>query len=329
MITFIFIGTLVVMGIMLSKAIPQSAETTPTNTSETLGSPIAQGGGAPTGAIVVWRLDKGINTIESINVESGETKTLFTDSGKKQQIRSVSLLASDTQSLVANVGDDSPTPDKLVALSTDGTNTVTPLIDNFTANSSPSISSDGTRLAYTRFNEGKFDIVVDEITAKNPTTLITVDDPLTAPQLSTDGEKIAYLIDSSDSSYGADQIQTIDIATKKRETLYTVPDKDILQYYHWNNLGLLTVILEPYNPDIKKGSAAPVVSIVDPRTNSSIALNDKTSLKRSPILAPDGTGVVFIDYKAGKQDGDIVLTTPDNKLTKKLGTARTILGWTR
>ena len=339
LVYLLFIGGIVALGLMLGKGSPSrtitlgspspssamssSSEATP---SETTG----QGGSAPTGRLIVLNESTEKTEVTSIDVVSKEKKIIYSDLKDKQKIRLVSDIPRDGDSLVAMVSnaDDENLPGQLIAIKTDGNGKKTTLIDNFMATEPPAVSPDKTKLAMISFSNADphygFTLYTTDMTGKNRKDLTTDSGTISRPVFSPDGKQLAFIKGATTSD---NQIATVNLDTKEVKTLYTTKGK-VIEDYDWSPVGLFVATLAPSG---QKAASQSEVFIYDPKSKDTAQITKNSQLEGSPHIAPDGSGIAYIERAEGKvintgKPGSIKLSDSTGKNTIDLGTANRILG---
>jgi Tol biopolymer transport system component len=334
LITLVFIGAIVTLGIMVSKGNPSSSaspttenssSTDTTNSSVTESSPVAQGGGSPTGKLFVYNDTGASGEIYTVDVESKEKKVIFTDRSNDQRIKNVSNLTKHSDTVIVVLGSDIDPAGQLVAVAADGSGKKTVLADNFVSAGSPTVSPDQTKLALVSFSNAEpnvgFTLSVMDISGKNKKDLAIDSSGIGQLAFSPDGKQIAFI---KGAAATASEIAVVTLATGKVETLHSIKGK-IIEDFDWSPLGpLLITAIEGDKKNIKTSE----VYLTDPKTKTDLSITKNGRLERSPQLAPDATGVAYVEYKdSNARSGDVIMALTDGKNTVTLGTGTQILGW--
>lgn len=341
LITLIFIGAIVVLGVMVgrgnpaknSAVMPQrptityqesspSALISPTSTQ----SPTVQGGGGPTGHLYLVSRTSGTTEIIAVEVITKDKKTLFSDKNSDQKVKLVSSLPASGDSVILLLGNDIDPAGQLVAIATDGSGKKTVLTDQFLSTDPPVVSPDRTKLGLVSFSNAEpnfgFTLVLTDVNGKNKQELAKDQSGIAHLAFSPDGKQIAFVKGAAASS---SEIDVVTIASAKTEILYTAKDK-IIEDFDWSLVGPLVVTMT--TPD-KKAAKQSEVYVVDPKTKSTIQVTKNGKSERSPKIAPDAQGLAFIQSNDPTKAGDVIITLPNGDQPVTLTTANQIIGWSK
>lgn len=345
-IYFIFVVALVGLGMLVGKGGPQttssrSPEPTQSETAITPDtepsaattasiaapspSPAAQGG-TISGTLFTYKQANGISEIEAITIETKKKRSVYTDKGKSTKLKSVSHLTADGQSVIATIGESDGASDQLVAIKTDGSGQQTVLVDNFVSTQAPVVSPDGTRLALVSFSNAEpdfgFTLVVTDINGKNRKELTKDQSGIAQLHFSADGSQLAYLKGAAATQT---EVERVTIANGQTSGLYKAKDK-IITDFDWSSLGLLAVTMAP---NAKTAATQSDLYLVDPKNSSAQQLTKTTTAERYPVLAPDGSGLAFIKTTGQSQNGEVTVVDSQGKELMTLGSAQSVVGWSK
>lgn len=335
LITLIFIGAMVFLGFMVSRgdptAIKINASPPPSNLSGEKSSISSsnpnsgQGGGNPTGKLYVFNQTSKNNEIYVIDVVTKEKKVIYDDSKSEQKIKSVSSLSPLADSIVMVLGSDIDPAGQLVAITIDGSGKKSILTEGFVSTNAPTVSPDQTKLALVSFSNAEpnvgFTLSLVDINGKNRQDLVTDSSGIGQVEFSPDGRKIAFVKGASATN---NQIAVVNLDNQKVETLYSLKSK-LIEDFDWSPLGpLLISAIEA----TKKTSQESELYLVDVKNKSELLLTNNGKLERSPVLAPDATGISYIEFKnPNSRTGELVVALTDGKSPTVIGSATQILGW--
>lgn len=339
LITIIFLGVIILFGVSVGRENPQSVDQTPTPESqsvseaesspatEALATPVAQGGGAPMGEIYYLAQSGTTGEVAAVDVVTKKKRTVFSDKNSKQKIKGVSKIGPTGDSVIIVLGDEFDLSGQLVAVKADGSGQKTVLADQFTSTSSPVISPDQTKLALVSFSNAEpnvgFNLVLMDVDGKNRKSLAKDESGIAQLAFSPDGKQIAFVKGAAATS---SEIAVVTIATGKIDVLFSAKDK-IIENFDWSSVGLLAVTAVPAD---KKGTTQSDVYLIDPKNKSNVQVTKSNAAERSPVIAPDATGVAFIRLKNDPlKPGDIVMTLPNGDQSVTLGSGNQLLGWVR
>lgn len=348
-ITFIFIGALVGLGLLIGRGTPAPKNSTSENplsesslvnevvspstdtSSPSASTEPAQGGSAPTGSVFAFSHSGSIGEIYSYDVVSKQKKLIYSDKSAKNKLRLVSPITRDGDTIIAFVSADENMPGQLVSIAADGSNKQSVLIDGFIASESPVVSPDKTRLAMVSFSNAEpnygFSLNLSDLTGKNKKEIAKNSSGISQLAFSPNGKEIAYLKGAAAST---NEITAVNIETGKERTLYK--DKElVIEDFDWSPIDILTATMAPTG---KKASSQSEVYLIDPKNGKSTRVSKNNLPERTPKIAPDGSGVAYVQSKTDKLDeltklGDIIITYPDGTKPTNLGTATQLLGWTK
>lgn len=337
LISLIFLGAIIILGIMVGRGTsepatvpnPETSDSTaevPTNpeSTPTIAS-TGQGAGAPTGQLFVLSQTGLITEIQAIDVVTKSKKTILSDKNSGDKIKLVSKLSRDGSTLVALLAPADDPAGQLVAIKTDGSGTKTKLIDGFISANPPVISPDQTKLALTSFSNAEpnfgFGLVLMNVDGSNKKELTKDSSGISHIAFSPDGKQLAFLKGAAATS---SEVAVVTIANDKVETLYKMKDK-IIEDFDWSSAGLLVMAALP---STNKSASQSEIYMVDPKSKNSVQVTNNSRPEKTPTIAPDGTGVAFIQYKDDPlKAGEVIVTLPDGNQPTTVGMANQILGW--
>lgn len=327
---------------MVSRGLPQSnsstAHSSPTASNQTVNStqastapavstsPLGQGGGGPSGRLFVLSQSATNNEIDAINIVTKQKQVIFSDKGSDKKIKLVSPVTGNGDSVVMLLGNDLDPAGQLIAVSGDGSGKKTTLSSNFVSTDAPIVSPDHTKLALVSFSNADphygFTLVYMNIDGKNRKDLATDASGISQLAFSPDGKQIAFV---KGASANASEIDVVTIESGKVDTLYAAKDK-IIADFDWSPVGPL--VMTAVGAD-KKASKLSEVYLVDPKTKVVAQITKAGKSARTPKVAPDATGLAYIQSDDINKPGQITVTFPDGSNGISLGTANQILGWVR
>lgn len=326
-ITFIFIGALVGLGLLIGRGAPSTPLPTDTpehSISATSASPIAQGGGAPTGRLFALTNAATHSEIVSYDVVTKAKTIIYSDKAKVQKIRAVSPISRDGDTLIALMSENDDPAGQLVSLATDGSGKQSTLINNFAATKTPVISPDKTKLALTSFSNDPvkpgFIVVLMNVDGGNKQELVRNELGLDNLTFSPDGKEIAYL----KATAKGNQISAYHIVTNKERALYASDDY-LITDFDWSPIGIIVATMKTST----KMTDAPEVYLIDPKNSVVSKVTNSSSTEHSPKISPDGSGIAFIQAKQSNQAGTIIGSDTAGKTSSEFGTAHQLLGWVK
>lgn len=333
LIYLVFIGAIITLGIMVGRGNPLP-QPTPTTTEVATPQPQlvgsaspAQGGSAPQGRLFFLSQSSGTSEIFSVNIVSKEKKLLLSDKNSKEKIKLASNVTRAGDSIVVLLGSPDDPAGQLVALKTDGSKTKTVLVDNFITTNPPVISPDKSQLALVSFSNAEpdfgFSVVLLSVDGKKKKTLTRDESGITHLAFSPDGKQLAFLKGAANN-----EIALVTLATGEVKTLYTMKDQ-LIEDYDWSPVGLLALTATPAG---KKAANQSEVYLVDPTKKTVVQITKNSLLERSPRIAPDASGISFIEVKDAKDStgaGEVVVTRPDGTDPANFGKATQLLGWVK
>lgn len=353
-ITFIFIGAIIGLGVMLGRGNPapsasgqaapemvsspvyagnlpatqatSAVATSPKAQSDTKEPVLAQGGGF-SGRLVITMKNGEATEIQSIDVATKEKKVLFSDKTSDQKIQALSQLTPKGDTILMVLGQLGDPAGKLVALKTDGSGQKTTVIEQYVANGSPALSPDQTKMAMVSFANTEsnfgFTLSIQDVNGSNRKELVTDENGISNLHFSPDGKQIAFV---KGTAITAKEISVVTIATGKVETLYSAKERTV-QDLAWGPSGLLTVVTA--SPEDRTGQTTDVF-LVDPKNCSAIQTTKDDETEHAATAAPDGASLAYIKVKTNRvQPGDLTIALPDGKSAAVIGEATDILGWVR
>lgn len=345
-VTFIFIGAILVLGFLVANGTPQTnnpkSDSSPDSTSstspaESSSTPVdaaketpAQGGSAPTGRVFAATTGQ-TSEIYTLDVTNKQKKVIYTDKSDKAKLRLISNVTRDGDTIVALVSENEGEAGQLVAIKTDGSGSKTTIIDNFIASTAPVISPDKTKLAMISFSNAEpnygFTLIHMDVNGKNRKDISKNESGISHIAFSPDGKEIAYLKGAAASS---NEVVAVDISSGKERNIYRDSNR-VIENFSWSPVGLLTITAAPPG---KKASDQSEVFLVDPKNKSAIQITKNNLPERTPAIAPDASGISFIQSKTAKIEdslkvGDVIVTYSDGSKATTIGSANQLLGWVR
>ncbi len=343
-ITFIFIGCLVGLGILIGRGNPgqsspaANGQPSPATSSATeataagTDSPAAQGG-APTGRLYYVTLNQSNREIQRIDIATKNKQTLYSDRDQDKKISSARLTRSgDTIVMVLSKADDPA--GQLVSISTEGTGKKTVLTDKFLSTTNPEISPDQSKLAFTSFSNAEpnygFSLMISDIDGQHRKELVRDSSGIAQLAFSPDGKQIAFI---KGGAAGNNQIAVVSIESSKVSSLYEFKDK-LIEEFDWSPTGIVTITAASKSNTLTGSSNQSEVYLVDPKTKEAVQLTKNNQPERSPRIAPDGSAIAFIQLKTEKtadptKPGEITLATGKGEVITTLGSALNLLGWVK
>ncbi len=329
-ITLIFIGAILMLGLMASRGTPPVASTTlsPSNNPVVVaasGTPPAQGGGGPTGQLFALSQSGKDLEIVSIDVVTKAKKVVFSDKGSTKKIELASNVTSSGDTIVLLLAPPDDPAGQLVALKTDGSGVKTILKENFVTTQPPAISPDRTKLALVRFSNAEpnygFTLVTTNVDGTNKKNLVTDESGISHLAFSPDGKRIAFIKGAA----GSSEIDAVTVDTAKAEKLYSA-NEQIVQDFDWSAVGPL--VYSAVSSSLKNQTSE--VYALDTETKKVIQVTKNNQSERTPKVAPDATGLAYIQGASDpRQSGDIIVTFPDGSQAITIGVGLQLLGWTK
>lgn len=341
-ISIIFLGALIGLGTMIGRGAPMPPASlqpktadTPTTTAADGGqvstelpkTELAQGGGAPTGRLVTLLKEGQTTKVQTVDVVTKQQKTIFTDQNSNQKIQTVSPISADGGTLLVLMAAEGELAGRLVSVKTDGSGQMTTLIDNFVSTGTPVLSPDQTKIASIAFANTEadfgFSLVIQDVNGANKKVVAKNEAGISRLAFSPDGSQIAYI---AGSLTVAETITVVSLADSKESVLYKASGR-IIQDFSWNQTGLLAVVTSAVDD---RTASATDISLVDRQNNSSVQVTSNEKAEQTAYLAPDVTGVAYIEVVTNKaQPGEVVVVLPTGAAFARLGKANQILGWIR
>jgi Tol biopolymer transport system component len=309
-ITFIFVGTLILLGVLVSRNVSD----TPTSTLSSSPSPIAQGGGAPTGTLFATQFNRTGTIIQKIDILTKERVTVFSDRDKTSHIQKLSSVSRDGQTILAVMNDETQQNNTLVSIAMDGSNTQTTLVKDFPQIDSLVLSPDNKTIAYTAYSEDSAKPGVQlntmSVTGSDKKTLLTVPTTIQFPIFSSDSQSIAYIRGKDGEGY---EVVRRTLATGAEAILYTSVQR--ITQFDWSSIGLMLV-----------GTGAEESSdlrLLDPRSNTTQPVTAENVVAGSARIAPDASGIAY------QTPTDLIVIDANNQQQIQYDGITKSLGWTR
>lgn len=306
-ISFIFIGSIIVLGLLLSRDL---SSITPSASPSPTAEAIAQGGGAPTGNLYIAQKSQTGTEIQRISVTDKQVVTVFSDKSSQKKLQVISPVTGSGDTLLAIRGDAHEPVGDLISIATDGSGTTTTLIPNF-ANSSaaaPILSSDKTKIAYISYandsTDPGFQLVTMNITGSERRVWLTSPTTINSLRFSADNTKIAYLTEEPSSN---NVRLTIYSLTANKQELTRVFQNNTPTLLDWSPLGLILIS----------------DTLLDPLQDSRKQVIDGTNNLNAAVLAPDASGVAYLE------DGTVTVVDTNQTTKTTLSNASLLLGWTQ
>jgi Tol biopolymer transport system component len=332
-ITFIFIAALIGLGLLIGRGAPSTPTVSPNTDLPTVTeststtpdtSPLAQGGGAPTGRLFALVSSAASSEIISYDVVTKAKKIIFSDKSTAKKIKVVSPISRDGDTILALVAEDEDPAGQLISLATDGSSKQSVLIDNFAGIAAPVISPDKTKLALINFSNDLakpgFTVTLMNVDGNSKKELVRNELGLGNLTFSPDGKEIAYI----NATAKGNQINAFHLTTGKERTLYTNDDY-LITDFDWSPIGVLAATMKSSEKNAEPAEAY----IIDPKNNSISKITSSSLTEHSTKIAPDGSGIAFIQAKQSGQPGTVVSSDTTNSSGNEFGTANQLLGWVK
>lgn len=340
-VTFIFIGALIGLGILVGRGNPGPSNQTPSaeqssqpstsdeaSTNQSSEPLQGQGGGGPTGRLYAFAANQADHEIVSITVANKDRKVIYSDKGQARKITAARITRSgDSVILVLSPNDDPA--GQLVSISTKDPSKKTVLAETFLSTTNPEVSPDQSKLAFASFSNADphygFTLSISDINGQHRKDLVTDASGISHLSFSPDGKQIAFI---KGAAAGSNQIAVVAVDSGKVSTLYDFKDK-VIEDFDWSPTGILTITAVGKTNATANQSE---VYLIDPKTKAAAQLTKNNQPERSPRIAPDGSGIAFIQLKTEKttdltKSGDITITTSKGEVITTLGTGLNLLGW--
>lgn len=128
---------------------------------------------------------------------TSDQKLIFTDKDENEKIIYTPGMSNNNTIIAVMASPDQTFGGTLYSLSTDGSGQKTKLIDKFSTSQAPSISQDGTKIAYIHFSNAEFEygfsLYVSDLNGKNQTKIDTDPSSISNFIFNTDSSAILYL----------------------------------------------------------------------------------------------------------------------------------------
>ncbi len=341
-VSLLFIGAIVVLGVLVGKGDPTTnrSSTAATATSPSLASVTAQNttspaainsgslgqGGALSGYIYVVTRSQNATEVSRLDVVTKEKKVIYSDRDEAAKIQWVADLSPKGDSLVAFISNEDDPAGQLITFNIDGSAKKTVLISGFVATEPATLSPDQSKLALTGFSNDEsapgFTLTVMDITGQNKKELVRDPAGISHPVFASDSRSVLYI---KGKQSVAQTIVSVDIVSGKQTELYR-PGNQLIGEFANSSAGPLVVTARSTGQD----SSQSEVYLIDVNTKSTKQTTKNKTYERSPHLAPDGSALAYIDVSnSNESSGKIVISQLVGSDMISIGTASQIIGWTK